>query len=164
MTIDRERHTHPRDRGRTLDDEILATENVVQAAREAATEHAERVAKDLGLVGAGLDHYRSFLDGTVANARSTLARCRELVSSPPMAGVVQGLLAGVRESVRLMYVAMIVVERCAGAGGREAGEREAVRSCSFCGKSSAEEKLVAGPAANICAACARLACGVLGIG
>jgi hypothetical protein len=41
------------------------------------------------------------------------------------------------------------------------GEAGAPRSCSFCGDT--ESKLVAGPEANICAACTRLACGVLGI-
>ncbi|WP_437581992.1 ClpX C4-type zinc finger protein [Sorangium sp. So ce887] len=41
------------------------------------------------------------------------------------------------------------------------GEADAPRSCSFCGDT--ESKLVAGPEANICAACTRLACGVLGI-
>lgn len=37
------------------------------------------------------------------------------------------------------------------------------RSCGFCGKTEAETRLVAGPAANICGPCARLACGVVGI-
>jgi len=39
----------------------------------------------------------------------------------------------------------------------------AVRSCSFCGKPDGEVKLVAGPIANICEACVRLACTILGI-
>jgi len=37
------------------------------------------------------------------------------------------------------------------------------RSCSWCGKPDGEVKLVAGPVANICEACVRLACAVLGI-
>ena len=37
------------------------------------------------------------------------------------------------------------------------------RSCSWCGKPDGQVKLVAGPVANICEACVRLACAVLGI-
>jgi hypothetical protein len=156
----------------TLDDEIMAVEHLVQVARDAATEHLERATKDLHLGSTGQKHYQDFLDTTVLNARSTLARCREMVSAPAVAAeastsIVQALLAGVRESMRLMYVAMTVLEQLAGSahqgGIAHATERAALRSCSFCGKSEAESKLVAGPAANICASCTRLACGVLGI-
>jgi hypothetical protein len=38
-----------------------------------------------------------------------------------------------------------------------------VRTCSWCGKRDGEVRLVAGPIANICEACVRLACVVLGI-
>ena len=117
------------------------------------------------LGGTGLGHYKDFLDSTVVSAVSTLVRCREIASTPAIAAeastasIVRGFLAGVRESVRLMYVAMAVLEELAGAGAAHRG----ARSCSFCGKTEAESKLVAGPAANICASCTRLACGVLGI-
>ncbi|WP_129347708.1 ClpX C4-type zinc finger protein [Sorangium cellulosum] len=71
-----------------------------------------------------------------------------------------------------MYAAMTVVEELAGPGGhlgpRHGGIALATRtavpsSCSFCGKTETESKLVAGPEASICASCARLACGVPGI-
>jgi hypothetical protein len=154
----------------TLDDEILAVENVVQVARDAANEHLERAEKDLHLGSTGLEHYKDFLDATIANARSVLARCRDMVSSPAIAAeastpsIVQGLLAGARESMRLTYVAMTVLEQFAGSA-RQGGTANATapRSCSFCGKTDAETRLVAGPVANICASCTRLACGVLGI-
>jgi hypothetical protein len=145
----------------TLEDEIMAVEEVVRVARDAAAEHRERAAKDLSLGSAALAHYRDFLDATVHSAEATLARCSELAAAPSetRVGVVQGLLASVRESVRLLYVAMSVVEDLAGS----VPVRTAPRSCSFCGRTEAETKLVAGPAANICADCTRLACGVLGI-
>lgn len=154
----------------TLDDEIMAVEAVVQFARDAATERLERAEKDLHLGSAGLDRYRDFLDATIANTKSVLARCRDMLSAPAIAAeastasVVQSLLEGVRESVRLMYVAMTVLEQFAGSA-RQGATANATdhRSCSFCGKTEAETKLVAGPAANICASCTRLACGVLGI-
>jgi hypothetical protein len=100
----------------TLDDEILAVEAVVQFARDAATEHLERAAKDLHLKNPGLEHYKDFLSATILNANSILARCREMGSAPTIAtdpaatSIVQGLLAVVRESMRLMYVAMTVLE------------------------------------------------------
>ena len=156
----------------TLDDEITAVENLVHAGRGAATEHLERATKDLHLGSTVLAHYKDFLDATILNARSTLARCREMVSAPAIsaeasASIVQGGLASARESMRLMYVAMTVLEQLAGSARRggiaHATESAALRSCSFCGKTEAESKLVAGPAANICAPCTRLACGVLGI-
>ena len=152
----------------TLEEEILATESVVEAARGAAAEHLQRAEKDLDLGSSGRAHYKDFLDGTVSNASATLTRCKGLGSVPAIsaegAGIVRGLLADVRESVRLMYVAMAVVEHAAGGPHRGPGaDGAAVRSCSFCGKSEAEVKLVAGPAGNICGSCTRLACAVLGI-
>jgi hypothetical protein len=156
----------------TLDDEIMAVETLVHAGRDAATEHLERATKDLYLGSTVLAHYKDFLDATILNARSILARCRELVAAPALpaeasASIVQELLAGARESIRLMYVAMTVLEQLAGSAHRggiaHATEGAALRSCSFCGKTEAESKLVAGPAASICASCTRLACGVLGM-
>ena len=38
-----------------------------------------------------------------------------------------------------------------------------VRACSWCGKPDGEVRLVAGPVANICDACVRLACAILNI-
>jgi hypothetical protein len=154
----------------TLEEEILAVETVVQVAHGAATEHLGRAEKDLHLGSTGLLHYKDFLDGTLLNASATLARSREMASAPAIAaeasseGIVRALLASVRESVRLMYVAMTVLEQFAGAR-QPAGNAHATaaRSCSFCGKTEAETRLVAGPAASICASCTRLACGVLGI-
>lgn len=154
----------------TLDEEIAAVEEVVHAARSAASEHLERAAKDLHLEGAALTRYRDFLDATIVNVQSALTRSREVAAGPAsstttLANTVQGILAGVRESVRLMYVAMTVVENLAGAAhpSGPAQQRPAPRACSFCGKNEAETKLCAGPKANICASCTRLACGVLGI-
>ena len=152
--------------------EIKAVEDLVQVARDAATEHLDRATKDLHLGSRGLVYYKDLLDGSILNARSTLARCRELASVPSTAieasptSVVQGLLAAVRESLRLLYVAMAVLERAESVrhvGAAHAAVRAALRSCSFCGKTEAEAKLVAGPLANICGPCTRLACGVLGI-
>ena len=159
----------------TFDEEITAVEKLVQVARDAATEHLERATKDLRLSIKELAHYETFLSATVLNATSTLTRCRETasaVSAETSASIAQGILAGVRESIRLMYVAMTVVEELAGSGGHRNPHQGEVahatgsgkhRSCSFCGKSEVASRLVAGPAANICASCTRLACGVLGI-
>jgi hypothetical protein len=154
----------------TLDEEITAVEGVIQAARSAATEHLERAQKDLHLEGSLLGRYQDFLSATVVDATATLARCREVASAPiaapeASARIVQALLAGVRESIRLLYVAMTIVEELAGSAPRNGRAKAfaAPRVCSFCGKSEAETKLAAGPAGNICAPCTRLACGVLGI-
>lgn len=165
----------------TPEEEIKAVGDVVQAARDNADVHLKRAERNLHLGGAGLAHYRDFLDASVLNARSILSRCSDLVSVPVIAAepstsnIVQGLLASVRESVRLMYVAMIVLEQSAGPvrpGGPgpapaptapEPAPQPGGRSCSFCGKTDAETRLVAGPVANICVSCARLAGGVLGI-
>jgi ATP-dependent protease Clp ATPase subunit len=38
-----------------------------------------------------------------------------------------------------------------------------VRTCSWCGKPDGEVRLVAGPIANICEGCVRLACVILNI-
>jgi hypothetical protein len=145
----------------TLEDEIAAVEEVVRVARDGAAQHRERAAKDLPMGSATLAHYQDFLDATVRSVEAILARCSELAAAPAdtSAGVVHGLLASVRESVRLLYVTMSVIEDLAGSAPGSA----APRSCSFCGRTEAETKLVAGPAANICADCTRLACGVLGI-
>jgi hypothetical protein len=157
----------------TLDDEIIAVETVVQVARDAAAEHLERAEKDLHLKRSELEHYKDFLGATDLNGRSLVARCREMVSVPAIAtepattSIVQGLLAVARESMRSMYAAMAVVEKLAGpthqGESAHATEGATLRSCSFCGKTEADSKLVAGPVANICARCTRLACGVLGI-
>ncbi|WP_437586215.1 ClpX C4-type zinc finger protein [Sorangium sp. So ce1000] len=162
----------------TLDEEITAVENLVQFARGAAADHLERATKVLNLRSKELARYETFLDSTILNATSTLTLCRETASAPAVfpdasTSIAQGLLASVRESIRLMYVAMTVIEGRAGSGGfRDPHQGESAhttgsgehRACSFCGKSDAASKLVAGPAANICASCTRLACGVLGIG
>src|SRR4051794_36499582 len=74
-----------------LDDEIIAVEAVVHAASGAATEHFERATKDLNLGRTVLAHYKDFLDATLLNARSILARCREMGSAS--AHISQGLLA-----------------------------------------------------------------------
>jgi hypothetical protein len=76
---------------------------------------------------------------------------------------VPGLLAIVRDSARSVYLVMAILEAQRPAPVPASPAPAAPRSCSFCGKTDAETKLVAGPAAHICAACARLACGVLGI-
>jgi hypothetical protein len=165
----------------TPEEEIKAVGEVVQAARDNADVHLKRAETDLHIGGAALAHYRDFLDGSVLNARSILARCSDLVSMPAIAAdqftsnIVRGLLESVRESARVLYLAMIVLEQSAGPvrpGGHgpaaapsepgSAPEPEG-RSCSFCGKTDAETKLVAGPRVNICVSCTRLACGVLGI-
>src|SRR5262245_10790349 len=104
----------------TPEEEIKAVEEVVQAARVNADVHLKRAEEELHLTGAALSHYRDFLDASVANARSVLARCRDLASAPAIAAepspsnIVQGLLESVRESARLLYLAMIVLERASG--------------------------------------------------
>ncbi|WP_437913751.1 ClpX C4-type zinc finger protein [Sorangium sp. So ce302] len=161
----------------TLDDEITAVKDLVQFARSAAAEHLERATKDLHLGRKALSRYQDFLSVTIDNADSALKHCREAVSSPAALAqasttIAQGLLAVTRESIRLMYTAMAVIEELAGTGrhlnarqGEVAHVTETAvpRSCSFCGKTDTESKLVAGPEANICASCTRLACEVLGI-
>jgi hypothetical protein len=164
----------------TLEEEIEADGEVIQAAREHAGVHLKRAETDLHLSGAALAHYRDFLDSSVVNARAVLACCSDLVSVPAIVAepstskIVQGLLESVRESAKVMYLAMMVLEQSAGPA-RPGGPGPALapsepelprpsgRSCSFCGKTDAETKLVAGPTGNICASCTRLACGVLGI-
>lgn len=148
----------------TIDEEIAAVEEVVDTAGRAAIEHFERAASVLQSDVAA--RYTDFLDGTVLSARTAIADAREIASgsgapSEQRVRIVERLLAGVRESVRLMYVAMTVIEQLARPSGGP--EKSAPRSCSFCGKSEGEARLVAGPAGNICEACTRLACGVLGI-
>lgn len=160
----------------TPEEEIQAVFDVLQAARDNADAHLKRAEEDLHLSSGALVHYRDFLDASVLNARSILACCGDLVSAPVVAAqpstsnIVGGLLESVRESARLMYLAMIVLEQSAGptrpGGPAPAPATPAApggRSCSFCGKTDAETKLVAGPVANICASCTRLAGGVLGV-
>lgn len=158
-----------------LDDEITAVEDLVQVARNAATEHLERATKDLYPGCETLNRYHDFVNATITNAESTLRHCRESASALAVFAqtsttIAQGLLAATRESIKLMYAAMAVTEELAGTGGQlnasqggieHAIETAAPRSCSFCG--GTESKVVAGPEANICASCIRLACGVLGI-
>lgn len=161
----------------TLDDEIRAVDDLVQTARSAMTEHLARATKDLRLGRKALMHYQDFLNATITNAESMLTCCREAASERAASvqastSTAQGLLAATREAIRSMYAAMTVVEELAGPGGdlgtRQGGIAPATstsvpRSCSFCGKTEAETKLVAGPEASICGSCTRLACGVLGI-
>ncbi|WP_437479723.1 ClpX C4-type zinc finger protein [Sorangium sp. So ce1014] len=161
----------------TLDDEITAAEDLVQVARSTATEHLGRATKDLHLECEAMKRYQDFVNATIVNAESTLRHCRETASelavfAQTSTAIAQGLLAATRDSIRLMYAAMAVTEELTGTGGQlnasQAGTAHAIetaapRSCSFCGKTDKESKLVAGPEANICASCTRLACGVLGI-
>ena len=156
----------------TPEEEIKAVGEVIQAARDAADVHLKRATTDLHLGGAALAHYRDFLDGSVRNAQSILARCSDLISVPALAAepftsnVVRGLLESVRDSAQVMYLAMMVLEQSAGParpGGPAPAPEPEGRSCSFCGKTEAETKLLAGPVANICVSCTRLACGILGI-
>jgi hypothetical protein len=148
----------------TLDDEIRAADEVVDAAHNAANQHLQRADTDLNLKGKGLEYYRKFLDGSILNARSVLAHCREIAATPAIVAeaahtsIVQGLLASVRESMRLLYAVMIVLEQSV-----RSAPATGARSCSFCGKTEDETKLVAGPRVNICVSCTRSACGVLGI-
>ncbi|WP_437600106.1 ClpX C4-type zinc finger protein [Sorangium sp. So ce590] len=161
----------------TLDDEITAVEDLVQVARSAAAEHLGRATEHLYLGCEALNRYHDFVNATIANAESTLGHCRETASALAVfaqtsTAIAQGLLAATRDSIKLMYAAMAVAEELTGAGGQldvsQGGiahviETAVPRSCSFCGKTDKESKLVAGPEANICASCTRLACGVLGI-
>src|SRR4051812_20791471 len=101
----------------TPEEEIKADGEVIQAARDYADVHLKRAERDLHLGGKGLAHYKDFLDASVLNARSILARCSDLVSVPVIAAepstsnIVRGLLESVRESARLMYLAMMVLEQ-----------------------------------------------------
>ncbi|WP_437958111.1 ClpX C4-type zinc finger protein [Sorangium sp. So ce119] len=161
----------------TLDDEITAVEDLVQVAQTAVTEHLERATNDLHLERKTLNRYQDFLNSTITSAESTIRHCREtasaLTASPGAStNIGQYILAVARESIRLMYAAMAVIEELAGTGGHLNARRGGIahvletavpRSCSFCGKTDTDSKLVAGPEANICASCTRLACGVLGV-
>ncbi|WP_437948273.1 hypothetical protein WME98_47905 [Sorangium sp. So ce296] len=159
----------------TFDDEITAVEDLAQVARSAATESLERATNDLRLGREALDRYQRLVDAAITSAESTLRHCRKIASDPTDPArapttVVQGMLAATRESIGLMHAAVAIIDELAGAGGQLdaargdlAHERGAAtpRSCSFCGDTGS--KVVAGPEANICASCTRLACGVLGI-
>ena len=161
-----------------LDEEITATEKLVQAARNAAAEHLQRATEALHLENTAAAHYKDFLNTALRSAQSMVVHCRNIVSVQQIPAsecmhIVQGILEGVRESVRAMYVAMMIVEHLTGPVGQRNAvqpaiahttENDASRACSFCGTTETQSKLAAGPAANICAACARLVCGVLGIG
>lgn len=162
-------------RDMTLNDEIAAAEDLVQVARDTAAGRLERAKKHLRIGRKLLNRYQRFVSATIANAESTLRHCREIasdlaVNAQAPTGIVQGMLASTRESIRLMHAAMDVIDELAGAacqlsasqgGVARVTETEMPRSCSFCGDT--ESKLVAGPEANICTTCTRLACGVLGI-
>jgi hypothetical protein len=159
----------------TLDDEITAVEDLAQVARSAATESLERATTDLRLDRETLDRYQQLVDATITSAESTLRHCRKIASAPTVPArapttIVQGMLAATREAIGLMYAAVALIDELAGAGGQldaargdlaHVAEAATPRSCSFCGDT--ESKVVAGPEANICASCTRLACGVLGI-
>jgi len=161
----------------TLDEEITSVESLVQVARGAATEHLERATKNLRLGSKALAYYEDFLSATLLNATSLLTLCREIVSlsgtaAEASASITEGILSGVRESMRLMYLAMAILDQLAAPEGHadvqqgeptRATESRTLRACSFCGKTEEESKLVAGPGSNICENCSRLACGVLGI-
>jgi hypothetical protein len=158
----------------TLDEELTAAESVVQAGRENATQHLERVVAAYRLNETTIDHYRKYLDTTTSVAQATLGSCRRIVSSSALPTedvrqAVQGLISGLLDSMKAMYMAMDVVERLAPQADEHGprvptsqGESRAVRSCSFCGLGFSEG-IVAGPTGNICASCTRLACAVLGI-
>ncbi|WP_437728920.1 hypothetical protein [Sorangium sp. So ce861] len=152
----------------TLDDEITEVEGLAQVARSAATESLERATNDLRLGREALDRYQRLVDAAITSAESTLRHCRKIASDPTDPArapttIVQGMLAATRESIGLMHAAVAIIDELAGAGGQLDVARGAAtpRSCSFCGDTGS--KVVAGPEANICASCTRLACGVLGI-
>lgn len=149
----------------TIDEELEAAEEVVDVASRAATEHYQRATTTLRLRSDVAARYKDFLDSAVHAARSSVAHGRQLASGAGLSHeefmrVVEPILAGMRESVRLMYVGMTVIEQLAQPGS---GGKAGPRVCSFCGKGEEETRLVAGPAGNICGACTRLACAVLGI-
>ncbi|WP_437777249.1 ClpX C4-type zinc finger protein [Sorangium sp. So ce1097] len=158
-----------------LNDEITAAEDLVQVARNTAAGRLERAKRHLHIGRKPLSRYRRFVSATIANAESAIRHCRKMASdlaahTQAPTDIAQGILASTRESIRLMHAAMDVIDELAGAGcqlsASQGGvarvtETEIPRSCSFCGDT--ESKLVAGPEANICTTCTRLACGVLGI-
>ena len=162
----------------TIDDEIAMTAPVVEVARNNAAEHIQRAKEALHLDSVALAQYKDFLNATIVVAESTIAHCRKLASIKEIPfgeskQIVQGLMDGVRESVRTRYVVMATIEQMATIPEKTDTSQEpipattarnAIRSCGFCGKTELQTKLVAGPAGNICAACTRFACGVLGIG
>lgn len=161
----------------SIDQEIEITAPVVEAAQAHAAEHIQRAKEALHFDSDTLTRYKDFLNATILVAESTIVHCRKMASLREIAlsdstPIVQGLMEGVRESVRAMYVAMAAVEQIAARPDQRnsqhdapsnATSHDAIRSCAFCGKTEMQTKLVAGPAGNICAACTRLACGVLGI-
>ena len=158
-----------------LEEELIAVESVVQAALHAATEHYEDVKGIQQFDEEPLAHYKNFLDSTISRAESTLVLCRRIASTFAASGasvddsaaLIQELIMGVLESVQVTYGAMGFVEHlttlAVGSRSSEVAAKASAcreRCCSFCGK---EAKVVAGPVANICAGCTRLACAVLGI-
>ncbi len=161
----------------SIDEEVAMTALVVQAAHGHASEHIQRAKEALHFDSVALAHYKDFLNATITVAESTMAHSRKLASLREIAvgdstQIVQGLMEGVRESVRSMYVAMATIEQIAGTPKQadtlqdphpETTAHDEIRSCAFCGKTDLQTKLVAGPSGNICASCTRLACGVLGI-
>ena len=165
----------------TLDEELTAVENVVQAGLDAAKEHLARMTDVAHPNKATIAHYNDYLDTTTSVASSILVICRRLVSTgvssdttstDELTRAIESLIAGVLESLRAMYLAMNVIEQIAApTGGHDSPsfvlkpqkESRETRSCSFCSRPDTETNLVAGPAGNICASCTRLACAVLGI-
>jgi len=163
----------------TLDEEVSSAERVVQAGRDNAAQHLERVAAVMRLDPRTIDDYQKFLDATASAAGYTIQLCRRLVSActesdgfpnEEATQTVQGLISGALESMKAMYLAMSVVGRLRPQARRQDShvwlprdESRATRRCSFCGTAYEEGKIVAGPSSNICEACTRLACGLLGI-
>jgi polyhydroxyalkanoate synthesis regulator phasin len=169
----------------TLDEKLTSVEDVLQTSRENATQHLEYVAGVMHLNETIIDQHRKYLDITTSVARSTLELCRKLVSTCVKSGAcpsedamqtVQGLITGVLESTMAMYLAINTIEQLASQTNAKDSpikhdphmrtpqdESRTTHRCSFCGATSAEREVVAGPDSNICANCTRLACAVLGI-
>jgi len=141
------------------------------------TQHLERV-RSAVTTGTVVDQYGEYLSTTISVAKSSLAVTRRLMSTgmrslgfpDDATEMASGLVSGVLESMRGMYLVVSVVEQLAlqpeegdSRVSRNQSEPQGIRKCSFCGATQTEEKIVAGPVANICGRCTRLACGVLGI-
>ena len=169
-------HGQIRTEDMTLDDELRDIGGAVQASFEHAAQHFERVAGVARLDKTILNHYREYLDTTKLVLQTTLDHCGRLASTCAGSGAfsnedakgsVRGLIGGVVESMKAMYLAMAVVEHLIQRAdehhpvpqARQEGSR-AERRCSYCGK---EADVVAGPGVGICADCTRLACAVFGV-
>lgn len=163
----------------TLEEELTAAEEVIQAGRENAAQHLQRVARVVPLDATIVEHYRCYLDTSTSVAQSTIELCRRIVStcvksdalpSEDPTQIVHQLIIGVVTSMKAMYLAMGVVEDMAPRANEDDSPMRTpvntsctTRSCSFCGMAYQQGRIMAGPASNICATCTRLACGVLGI-